>query len=30
VPPYDIVRIAGEQQEQFFLLAGDRDSVMHG
>jgi adenylyltransferase/sulfurtransferase len=28
VPPYDIVRIGDDQQEQVFLLAGDRERVM--
>jgi hypothetical protein len=28
IPPYDIVRIASDEQEQVFLLAGDRQSVM--
>ena len=28
IPPYDIVRIGDDQQEQVFLLAGDREQVM--
>jgi adenylyltransferase/sulfurtransferase len=28
VPAYDIVRLAGEEQEHFFLLAADRQHVM--
>jgi adenylyltransferase/sulfurtransferase len=28
IPPYDIVRVAGAEEEHVFLLAGDRDKVM--
>ncbi|MFT5524532.1 MAG: molybdopterin/thiamine biosynthesis adenylyltransferase [Pirellulaceae bacterium] len=28
VPPYDVVRVSGAEDEKFFLLAGDRESVM--
>lgn len=28
IPPYDIVRVASQSQEGFFLLAGDRREVM--
>jgi molybdopterin/thiamine biosynthesis adenylyltransferase len=28
IPPYDIVRIGDDQQEQVFLLAGDRATIM--
>ena len=29
VPPYDIVRVGDNQQEQVFLLSADREQVMH-
>ena len=28
IPPYDIVRVGDDQQEQVFLLAGDRERIM--
>jgi adenylyltransferase/sulfurtransferase len=28
IPPYDIVRVGDDQQEQVFLLAGDREKTM--
>lgn len=30
VPPYDIVRVEGESETVFFLLAGDRDGIASG
>ena len=29
IPPYDIVRVADDQNEQVFLLAGDRTAVLN-